>query len=133
MNSSHFYTQAVSFDKVFGLANFTSGANFTYFSYKKGAASFGVVIRNDSTTLHQHWIDDVSLAGKSFQTQPPHFFTTSQDGKTLIGLTNGKNKWLSDIEITNRYIDGIDPTIIDSFEEKFENVDNPILILYKLK
>lgn len=129
----NFYTQAVSFDKIFGLANFTSGVNFTYFSYKKGATLFSVVKRNDSTTLHQHWIDDVSFSGKSFQTQPPHFFTASQDGKTLIGLTNGKNKWLTDIEITNQYMGGIDPTIIDSFEQKFKYVDNPILILYQLK
>lgn len=134
MNSNqNFYTQAGSLDKIFGLANVTSGVNFTYFSYKKGAAPFGVVNRNGSTTLHQYWIDDVSLSGRSFQTQPPHFFATSQDGKTLIGLTNGKNKWLSDIEITNRFIGGIDPGIIDSFEQKFQNVDNPILILYQLK
>lgn len=134
MNSTkNFYTQAGSFDKVFGLANVTTGVNFTYFSYKKGAAPFSVVKKNGSTALHQYWIDDVSFSDRSFQTQPPHFFAASQDGKTLIGLTNGKDKWLSEIEITNRYIGGIDPAVIDSFEQKFQNVNNPILILYHLK
>lgn len=132
-SSENFYTEAANFDKVFRLANVTSGVNFTYFSYKKGPAPFSVVKQNDVTSLHQYWIDDVSFSGRTFQTQPPHFFAASQDGKTLIGLSNGKNKWLSDIEITNRYIGGIDPEVFDSFEQKFQHVDNPILILYRLK
>ncbi len=129
----NYFVQAGKLDRIFSLSKVITGDDFSYFSYKRGAAPFSLVDRNGTTSLHQFWIDDVSYPGKSFHVQPPQFFATPSDGKTLIGIANGKKNWEGGLEIANQHLGGLDPAITASFAQQFKDADNPVLILYRLK
>lgn len=123
------YLQAVEIEKIFNISRITIGNNFKYFFFNKGHTPYSLIEKDNEVTLHQEWIDDVSFPDLSFNAQPPPFFTTKPDNKTLVGLMPNKSDWYRGIEVLNLNKDAI----ITSFNQVLSDADGPVLILYHMK